>query len=286
MVTISFEGTQFGAPGNQSFRKVKAGLDIYLRAKQMNDHVNQKFYGNYFAASDLIQIELPEKAKIRSYIQVGYILDKTSIINPFTFSTSFESNRLYQKASAEFSYRYSYYGKNNGLDMRLFAGTMLKESSAASFYSLSPAGRSGRELYLYEGTYPDRFVMFPATFWSRQITFSEGGLVSPVNGSLGYSNWLISLSLTSNLPGRAGRMPIKPFVNILLNDHSAGTGHNSPFFYEAGLKAGIWNFFEFYVPLIVSENIESLTGSFKNRIRIVLKLDSFKQFKLNRASAN
>jgi hypothetical protein len=286
MATISFEGTQFGALGNQSFRNVKAGLDLYFRTAQLNNHVNQKVYANYIAASNLFQIEIPEKAKMLSYIQVGYILEKTSIINPFTFSASLESNRLYKKASGELSYRYCYYGKNNGLDMRLFAGTMLKNGSVASFYALSPAGRSGREQYLYQGTYPDRFSVFPNTFWSRQMTLSEGGLVSPVNESLGYSNWLISLSFASNLPGRASRMPIKPFVNFLINDHGTGTGHNSPFFYEAGLKAGIWNFFEIYVPLIVSGNIESLTGSFKNRIRIVLKLDSFKQFKLHRGAAN
>jgi hypothetical protein len=286
MATISFEGTQFGAPGNQNFRNAKAGLDLYFRSKEMNNHINQKMYANYIAASDLFQIELLEKAKMHSYIQVGYILERTSIINPFTFSASIESNRLYQKASGELSYKYSYNGKNNGLDMRLFAGTMLKNSPSASFYALSPAGRSGREQYLYQGTYPDRFSVFPNTFWSRQMDLSEGGLVSPVNGSLGYSNWLISLSFTSNFPGKAGRMPIKPFVNLLLNDHGTGTGHNSPFFYEAGVKAGIWNFFEIYVPLIVSGNIESLTGSFKDRIRIVIKLDSFKQFKLYRGAVN
>jgi len=86
--------------------------------------------------------------------------------------------------------------------------------------------------------------------------------------------------LTSNLPGRASRIPVKPFANFLLNDHGSGTGKNSPFFFEAGLKAGIWDLFEIYVPLIVSGNIEALTGSFKSRIRFTLKLDSFKQFKL------
>ena len=279
LATISFEGTQFGAPGNQNYHKAKVGLDLYFRTNTMIDPVSQRVYGNYIAASDLYQILLPEKAKMLSYIQVGYILEKNSIINPFTLSASLESNYSYQKASAEFSYRYSYFGKDNGLDMRLFAGKMIKNAADAPFYALSPGGRSGREQYLYQGTYPDRFSEFPTTFFSKQMTLSEGELVSPVNDSLGYSNWMISLSFTSNLPGKAGRIPVKPFVNLLLNDHGAA-GHNSPLFCEAGLKAGIWDFFEIYVPLIVSGNIESLTGSFKSRIRFVLKLDSFKQFKL------
>ena len=204
MATISFEGTQFGAPGNQNYHKAKAGLDISFRTRQMIDPVNQKVYASYIAASDLYQIELEEKAEMRSYVQAWIYArkeDHESIL--ITLSASYELNSSYQKASAEFNYRYSYYGKNNGLDMRLFAGTMVKNVSSAPFYALSPAGRSGREQYLYQGTYPDRFGVFPSTFGSRQMTLSEGGLVSPVNDSLGYSNWLISLSFTSNLPGKS-----------------------------------------------------------------------------------
>ena len=77
MATISLEGTQFGAPGNQNYHKAKAGLDLYFRTKKMNNPVNQKVYGNYIAASDLYQIEIPEKAEMRSYLQFGYIIEKT-----------------------------------------------------------------------------------------------------------------------------------------------------------------------------------------------------------------
>jgi hypothetical protein len=105
------------------------------------------------------------------------------------------------------------------------------------------------------------------------MTVSEGGLVSPVNENLGYSKWLVSVSLSSNLPGKAGRIGIKPFVNLLLNDHGIGAGNNSLLFAEAGFKAGIWNFAEIYIPLLVTNNILSCTGPIKNRIRIVFNLD-------------
>jgi hypothetical protein len=98
-------------------------------------------------------------------------------------------------------------------------------------------------------------------------------LVTPVNDVLGYSRWVCSLSLTSNLPGKAYVIPVKPFVNILLNDHGTGVSNESLLFFEAGFKAGIWNLFEIYFPLLVSDNIDSITGSFKNRIRFVFRLD-------------
>jgi hypothetical protein len=83
------------------------------------------------------------------------------------------------------------------------------------------------------------------------------------------------------LPGKTQRIPIKPFVNVLLNDHGIGNGHDSPFFYEAGLKAGLWNFFEIYIPLVASGNIQSINGSFRDRIRLIFNLDTFSQVKLN-----
>ncbi len=105
------------------------------------------------------------------------------------------------------------------------------------------------------------------------MTLSEGGLVTPVNDSLGYSRWICSLSLASSLPGKASRIPVKPFVNFLLNDHGSETNNKSPLFFEAGLKTGIWDFFEIYFPLLVSDNLYALAGSFKNRIRFVFRLD-------------
>ncbi|MBA4410563.1 MAG: hypothetical protein C0397_14215 [Odoribacter sp.] len=279
--TISLEGTRFGAPGNQNYHKVKAGLDLYFRSKQLNNSLTHKAYGNYIAASSLFQIEQQEKAKLNSYLQFGYQLEKTGIINPFSLEVSSESGPSFLKTALELNYRISYYGKKKGLDIRFFAGAMLKNNPDVPFYALSPGGRSGPEQYLYLGTFPDRFSVFPTSFWSRQATFNEGGLVSPVNEKLGYSRWLISISLTSNLPGKTDRIPVRPFVNFLLNDHGTGTGNNSHFFYEAGLKAGLWNFFEIYVPLVVSGNIETITGPFKDRIRLIFKLDTFNQAKQN-----
>jgi hypothetical protein len=112
------------------------------------------------------------------------------------------------------------------------------------------------------------------------MTLSEGGIVTHINDSLGYSRWLCSLSLTSSLPGKAFRIPIKPFVNLLLNDHGPGTVDKSLLFFEAGLKTGIWDFFEVYFPLFVSDNIDVMTGSFKDRIRFVFRLDIINPFKL------
>jgi hypothetical protein len=277
---ISLEGTKFGAPRNQSYHNIKIGIDLYFRSSQRNNELTGSIYGNYISASNLFQIEHEEKAVSNSFLQFGYRLEKACIINPFKLLISSESSQSFLKTTAEFNYRISYYGKKNGLDIRIFAGSMLKSDPEIPFYNLASGGRSGSEQYLFQGTYPDRLSVSTTSFWSRQVTFTEGGLVSPVNDKLGYSKWMISLSFTSSWPGNNQRIPIKAFVNLLLNDHGNETMQTT-FFYEAGLKMGIWNFFEIYIPLVVSRNIENITGSFKDRIRFVFNLDVLTQNKLN-----
>lgn len=280
VASLSLEGEQFGAPGAQDYHRARIGLDLFFRSKNEVDPVNQKIFGLYTLASDLTQIEAFTQAKMRSYLQLGYIIDKSGVINPFNIEVSLESGKSYQKTSFELNYKFSYDGKKNGLELRLFAGTMIKNDASDPFYSFSASGRSGREQYLYEGVYPDRFTEFPKTLWSREMTLSEGGIISALNDSLGYSRRIISISFTSSLPGIASKIPVKPFANLLLNDHGPGTINKPAFFYEAGLKAGIWNFLEIYFPFIVSDNIKAIAGSFKERIRFVFRLDKLNPMRL------
>lgn len=277
--TISLEATQYGAPVNQNYQKIKAGLDLYFRNKKINATITQKLSGTYFLTTSLYQIELGQNATMNSFLQFEYRLGQQRLINPFSVQASLEIGKSYLKTLVELNYRVSYYGKNQGLDIRLFAGTMLKNESGIPFYAFSASGRGGREQYLYQGSYPDRFAVFPDNFLSRQMTLSEGNLVSAVNDSLGYSNRLVSLTFTSTIPKINRWLPVKPFVNILLNDHGLKNGSNSPLFFEAGIKTGFWDLFEIYIPLLVSKNIDSVTGPFKNRIRFSLSLDSFSKEK-------
>jgi hypothetical protein len=279
LAKISLEGSRFGSPGNQSYNKFNAGLELNFREKKGNSPFRQKVFGQFLLASDLTQILNAEDAEMNAYVRLGYNMQKTSLVNPYSLLVSFESGKSFQKAAVAFNYKLSYPGKDKGLEMRFFTGTMLSNTSADSYYGLAPSGRSGREQYLYEGTYPDRFGVFPTSFWSRQMSVLEGGMLSPLNERLGYSKWLMSLNLSSNLPGKAGLLAIKPFVNLLLNSHGLDTNYNSPFFGEAGFKIGVWNFFEVYFPLLVTNNIQSIDGPIKNRIRFVLNLDFSKQGK-------
>lgn len=273
LAKVTVEGARFGSPGNRNFQKLKTGIDIHFRPKRMNDPIRKKMYGHIILASDLSLIENAMPAKMNPYLQFGYNYKNTSLVNPYNLLVSFESGETFQKTSLAYNYRHSYVGKNNGMDVHFFVGTLLNDKSVFNYYLLSPSGRGGRDLYLFDGMYPDRFGVFPSTFLSRQMTMNEGGLASPINEQLGYSKWLISLSLSSDLPGKLRYFGIKPFVNFLVNNHELNSDYNSHFFVEAGLKIGLGSLFEIYFPLLVTPNIQNITGSVQNRIRFVLDLD-------------
>ena len=276
MATITVDGMKFGAPF-QNYYTAKLRTDLYFR--NYREYNNHRIFGSYSLASDLQMIENGEKAGMNSFLQFGYNYTKTGLLNPMNLTSLIEFNDSFQKTAFDLNYKYNYNSSNRGLDIRLFTGMMFKNNAVNSLYALSPSGRSGRELYLYQGTYPDRFSDFPENFWSRQMTLSEGGLISHVNDSLGYSKFLISLTLTSTLPGPLAKLPVRPFINVLLN--GADKSHSSELFFEGGVKTGIWNIFEIYVPILVSDNIESVSGSFKDRIRFILNLETFLKIKLN-----
>ena len=271
LASFSIETSDFGALGNQNYKSVMLGSDLYFRSNDLTIPVNQKVFGYYISASDINQIKLLQQAKMRSYLQFGYSLENTRMIDPYNMLISLEAGKSYQKTSFELNYTYSYIGKGKGLDIRLFAGTMLGNSSDP-IYSFASSSRGGREQYFYPGVFPNRFGEFPKTIFSRQMSISEGGLVTPVNDSIGYSRWVCSISLTSTLPWVASKLPFKPFVNILVNNRN-NSNNKSPLFVEAGFKTGIWNFLEFYIPFIVSENIYTLHSNIKERIRFVFRLD-------------
>jgi hypothetical protein len=214
--TISLEGLQFGASASQKYKMIKTSLDIHFKNNNIHSG-NQMVFASFIAASDLYRIGSPDleestgEIEMTNFWKTGYLFENKKAINPFSFLASLELNESYQKLSLEYNYRYSYYGRGKGLDLRLFSGTMLQDDTGDSYFGLAPSGRNGRELYMFDGDFPDRLSAFSTTFWSRQMLISEGGLVTHINDSSGFSPWLLSTSLSSNLPGRTGLIPLKPF---------------------------------------------------------------------------
>jgi hypothetical protein len=274
-LTFSLEGERFGAIGNINYVLLKPGIDVWFRNRNMLNSTIHHVSGRFIHATDIQTIAENMETGTDSYWQTGYSFSRSGPLNPFDISGTYEWSRSYGKVSLEFYYRLSYNMKNKGLDIRLYSGAMMKVSGSSDLYSFAASGRAGKELYLFEGDFPDRFSVFPENFWSRQMVITEGSIVSPVNDSTGYSRSVISLAVSGNLPGFAGYLPVKPFADMVY-----ASGKKSPYFYEAGIKAGIWDVFEVYMPFFVSGNISSIRPTIKERIRFTLNLESILRIRI------
>lgn len=274
-LTVSLEGAHFGATQFNDYQTIRPGLDIWFRNRNMISTESQRVFWRFISATDIEEIDTDVDAGTREFLQFGYSFERSSMVNPFDLVAALETGDSYCKASLEFNYRISYNTGNRGVDARLFAGAMIKTNPGSPLYSFAPSGRSGRELYLYQGDFPDRFSGFSENFWSRQMELSEGAIVSHVNDTTGYSSSILSFSLSGNLPGVAGRIPVKPFANLVYAADVA-----KPVFFETGIKAGIWGFLEVHLPLLVTENISSVRSKIKERIRFTLNLNQVLKFRM------
>lgn len=271
--SLFVEGSHFGAVENRDYTLLRAGVETHLRKTDFINGPDHSLVLSFTTASDLQLLLADQGTVMVNFWQAGYRVERMSTVNPFRINLLGETNGNYAKVSAEFNYKLSYTGRGAGLETRFFAGTMFG-NAGREMYSFAVSGRSGSELYLFGGDFPDRFSVFPQNFWSRQMAPSEGGIVTPVNDTLGYTRRILSASVATTLPGLAGKLPLKPFVNMAYSGTTA-----EKFFWEAGIKAGIWNFFEVHVPFLVSENI-SFRSNLNERIRFILNLESLYRIRL------
>jgi hypothetical protein len=226
------------------------------------------------------------------FTELNFRGENQTAINPFSFSVGFRlntDNDLF-RATAEGNYRFSYKGRNRGLDVRLFMGSQGLEytESVPPDYRFRMNGYSASGDYTYK---PTQDYMFDHVFLgrtetegilSRQFVATEGGFKVPtVTGQS--STWLIAMNFKTSLPGR---LPIKFFTDIGWYD-----APDKNFMYDYGFELTlIQNVFSIYIPVGYSQDIQDYYdaqagdpyGNWYDRIRFELRLERLNPVKLIR----
>ena len=271
-VNVRVEASRFGAPGAQNYHRLNLGFEYRLIPDMLFYKNSFRYFISAAYLSDIQQIIQRDKADWIPLISAGIEILKHSTLHPYNVLMAAEGNNFFAKASLTSNFRYSYYGKNRGLDVRFFGGVRLHLDSDKPVFGLSPSARSGSELYTFDGTYFDRFSDFGDSFFSRQTSITEGGIISSSNFMAVNPMWLVSVTLSSNLPWNLNLLNIKPFATMVLME-KRGQKNTSSLLAEVGLKTGIAAFFEIYVPLILTHNLHEFSPKIKDRIRFTLNLD-------------
>ncbi|HLN22155.1 MAG TPA: M1 family metallopeptidase [Bacteroidales bacterium] len=269
-MSLTLEGSSFGFYKCINYTYFRSSIDLFFRERNMTNAVSKQLNLNFINTSDITRLEPGQEAGSKSFITGSFSAGKQSLVNPWNIRLSAEGGSTFGKILFQVNYRLSYYGSDNGLDLRFLTGGMIKSDPSVPMYSMAPSSRNGSQLYLFEGDFPDRFSKDGSSFWSRQILTREGGITTAINDSSGYSPFLVSISAKTTMPFIGSRLPVRPFANIVYQSKASENFH-----WEAGLSAGIPGFLEFFIPLLASRDINSYYPHVKDRIRFILTLESF-----------
>lgn len=270
---VQGDASQFGAPGMQNYHRLNLSLS-YVMIPDMSRMKNSiRYFFSILYVSDLQKIVQEVKADWIPVAAAGIEINKHSVLHPYAVILSAEGNDFYSKLTANVNYRFSYSGKDRGLDARFFCGYQLHLAPDKPLYGLSLSARAGDELYLFEGTYFDRFSKPGTSFFSRQVSINEGGLITPVNLMQLSPSLVTSLTFSSSLPWNLNVLNIKPFATLLWMNEAQKEDRRTELFAEIGLKTGIPPLLEIYVPLLVSSNLSKVSPSIKDRIRFTFNLN-------------
>lgn len=239
----------------------------------------------------------------RSIQDATYKYEKAGKYNPMSVTIqaqssldakdAFGESNAFARASAEFKYRVTYKKNGDGLDIRLFAGSMLFDANAQRlknkglYGSFSPFGYS-----VSSNGYND--IAFDQYFfgrndaegiWSQQTGVGMGGFKLPTANTQSFggntTGVVAALNLRAALPFK---LPIKPYLDVAYAQASLpillDQNPNSPrkglpiidkdakidndadqLFYQGGVQLSIFDIFSVNFPLLNSTQLEQFYNS-------------------------
>ena len=194
----------------------------------------------------------------RHLAQLRFNIEDYRKLYPYSADLTIDANEDFLRAGLTANYFFNYpRGKNNGLNVRFFAGKFF-HFNQASLYSTSPyfltlTGPRGGEDYTYSNYFTGRTDFDGSN--SQQLMERDGffKVATDLQGEVGKTdNWLSAINFTSSVP----KLPfVKAFVDIGTYAESwEVTNTGSHFLYDAGLQLSLFdNCVNVYVPIFYSK---------------------------------
>ena len=321
------------APANYSYLKVNPYVVYHFPKKNLRSQisknvmlaVDQIFFKPQFdfISNDVLPGPIFSKLRSNSFMTLTYSAKNARKINGSSFVGNIEYGRLtndvvigkkvqsnsgldsfyanqganvngsdFAKISGVYRYGLDIGIQDKPLEIRVYGAVMLKKSNS---YQYNNQLGGGDKAGYYDYKFDDYLMHINATYglFQNQINGNASKFVGPISSS---NKWLVSSIITVPLPGK---LPIKPYIEIVLFDDIATKNWNSSgskFIYNAGLEVEIVkDRFEIFFNLAQSSDITnyqdgtngvliqtSSLSKFTDRITFVFDLNNLTPSKLKK----
>lgn len=289
-IDISLSGKQyaFDRVSGDSFGRIRAAVEFNIKSSYPREKVKDKVVIDGIIASNPENLLSGTGDENIQIFNLNYSHAYSGPYNPYNLNISLQTGDGFVKSSASARYRITYQ-YNNGLDLRLFAGTFLyKKDNLSPIYNFILSGSRGMDDYTYDEVFFSRNSDPYTGFLSHQFIPNDGAFAT--FAPTGQTNkWIVALNLSSSLPIKKN-IPIKGFANIASLGESIevpGYADLGSFQWEAGVKLSLGqDMFEVFLPLIMSKDLkeinDQMTDSYIERVRFSIKLNGLNPFELVR----
>jgi hypothetical protein len=279
-ITLGVSGERYSSSEITNFNRFVGKIAFrFDNQKQPSSKINQELTYRYIHRE--LQVE-GEGNTIRNFHVLNYEYSDSKALKPWSFNAEVQHYATFVRSSITYLRRFNYGTRKKGLDMRFFAGGFLWKRSDFGSNAVDGrfrlSGQSGYQDYLYDHIYFGRNEISGVA--AQQMSKTDGFFALPT--FFGQSDrFLTALNLQSTLPGK---IPFQLYSNIALvsfDEFPVGVESSTQkisrteFAAEAGVCIPIVrNIFEFYIPLIYTQNLKDAFGdqSFEKRIRFVLNV--------------
>ncbi len=204
-------------------------------------------------------IALDEVQENYNVFNIKYFDSKTELTQHFNFVTDLQLAGKFGRTALEFEYR-QLFNNNRTINLRLFAGTFLYNTTNSDFFSF---GVNRASDYLFDYNYYGRSE--ETGIFSQQFILAEGGFKSKFNTEFA-NQWMVTSNVGFNI---WNWVEVYGDVGFVKN-----TNQSSKFLYDSGIRLNLVpDYFELFFPIYSSNGWEVSNKNYQENIRFVVALD-------------
>ena len=259
---FSLSGTYLHYAPDAAYFKLNPVVFFRIRPDEMRDNHKQTIqFRQVIVNLQPTQYVTTTSANQDSYsvFNAQYFNTKTELIQHLNFTGDLQLSSKFGKTAIQLEYR-RLFNNNRTINLRLFAGTFLYNSTNSDFYSF---GLDRASDYLFDHNYYGRSE--EKGVFSQQFILAEGAFKSKLDTPFA-NQWMITTNAGFNIWNWVEVYGDLGFVK--------NTNRNANFVYDSGIRLNLVpDYFEFYFPVYSNNGWEIADKNYQEKIRFIVTLD-------------